>query len=83
MRYKLSVLFAICSAVLFGQSLSGNWYGTLDVMGQKLPLVLHLTDSMGTWQGTLDSPKQNAFGKVNYFQGAEPTNVPVKSLNGL
>jgi len=62
MRYKLLVLFGICSAVLFGQSLSGNWYGTLDVMGQKLPLVLHLTDSMGTWQGTLDSPKQNAFG---------------------
>ena len=62
MRYKLLVLFGICSAVLFGQSLSGNWYGTLDVMGQKLPLVLHLTDSVGTWQGTLDSTKQNAFG---------------------
>jgi len=62
MRYKLSVLFGICSAVLFGQSLSGNWYGTLDVMGQKLPLVLHLRDSAGIWKGTLDSPKQNAFG---------------------
>ena len=62
MRYKLLVLFGICSAVLFGQSLSGNWYGTLDVMGQKLPLVLHLTDSAGNWKGTLDSPKQNAFG---------------------
>lgn len=62
MRYKLSVLFAICSAVLFGQSLSGNWYGTLDVMGQKLPLVLHLADSAGIWKGTIDSPKQNANG---------------------
>ena len=62
MRYKLLVLFGICSAVLFGQSLSGNWYGTLDVMGQKLPLVLHLRDSAGIWKGTLDSPKQNAFG---------------------
>jgi pimeloyl-ACP methyl ester carboxylesterase len=62
MRYKLLVLFGICSAVLFGQSLSGNWYGTLDVMGQKLPLVLHLRDSAGIWKGTLDSPKQNALG---------------------
>jgi pimeloyl-ACP methyl ester carboxylesterase len=62
MRYKLFVLFGVCSAVLFGQSLSGNWYGTLDVMGQKLPLVLHLTDSARIWKGTLDSPKQNANG---------------------
>jgi pimeloyl-ACP methyl ester carboxylesterase len=62
MRYKLLVLFGICSVVLFGQSLSGNWYGTLDVMGQKLPLVLHLTDSAGIWKGRLDSPKQNAYG---------------------
>jgi pimeloyl-ACP methyl ester carboxylesterase len=62
MRYKLLVLFGICSAVLFGQSLSGNWYGTLDVMGQKLPLVLHLADSAGIWKGTIDSPKQNANG---------------------
>jgi pimeloyl-ACP methyl ester carboxylesterase len=60
MRYSLLVLFGICSAVLFGQSLSGNWYGTLDAMGQKLPLVLHLTDSAGIWKGTLDSPKQKA-----------------------
>ena len=60
MRYSLLVLFGVCSTVLFGQSLSGNWYGTLDAMGQKLPLVLHLTDSAGIWKGTLDSPKQKA-----------------------
>lgn len=60
MRYSLLVLFGICSAFLFGQSLSGNWYGTLDAMGQKLPLVLHLSDSAGNWKGTLDSPKQKA-----------------------
>ncbi len=60
MRYSLLVLFGICSAVLYGQSLSGNWYGTLDAMGQKLPLVLHLSDSAGIWKGTLDSPKQKA-----------------------
>jgi pimeloyl-ACP methyl ester carboxylesterase len=48
--------------MLFGQSLSGNWFGTLDAMGQKLPLVLHLRDSVGIWSGTLDSPKQQANG---------------------
>ncbi|MEY3049783.1 MAG: hypothetical protein RL365_1821 [Bacteroidota bacterium] len=62
MRYKLFALFAIFNAVFWGQSLSGNWYGTLDVMGQKLPLVIHLADSAEVWKGTLDSPKQNAFG---------------------
>ncbi|MCF8268439.1 MAG: alpha/beta fold hydrolase [Crocinitomicaceae bacterium] len=61
-RYSLLVLFGICNAVVFGQALSGNWYGTLDVMGQKLPLVLHLSDSAGIWKGTLDSPKQQANG---------------------
>jgi hypothetical protein len=60
MRYSLILVFGVCSAVLFGQSLSGNWYGTLDAMGQKLPLVLHLSDSAGIWKGTLDSPKQKA-----------------------
>ena len=60
MRYSLLVLFGICSAILYGQSLAGNWYGTLDAMGQKLPLVLHLSDSAGNWKGTLDSPKQKA-----------------------
>lgn len=61
-RYSLLVLFGICNAIVFGQSLSGNWYGTLDAMGQKLPLVLHLSDSAGVWSGTLDSPKQQANG---------------------
>jgi hypothetical protein len=61
-RYSLLVLFGICNSVVFGQALSGNWYGTLDVMGQKLPLVLHLSDSAGIWKGTLDSPKQQANG---------------------
>jgi hypothetical protein len=31
-------------------------------MCQKLPLVLHLTDSAGIWKGTLDSPKQQSNG---------------------
>ncbi|MFM7566823.1 MAG: alpha/beta hydrolase family protein, partial [Flavobacteriales bacterium] len=62
MRYRLLVLFGICGTMLFGQSLSGNWFGTLDAMGQKLPLVLHLRDSVGIWSGTLDSPKQQANG---------------------
>lgn len=62
MRYSFLVLCGFCSAVLFGQSLSGSWYGTLDAMGQKLPLVIHLSDSTGIWKGTLDSPKQKANG---------------------
>ena len=61
-RYNLLLLMGLCCSMLFGQSLSGNWYGTLDAMGQKLPLVLHLTDSAGIWRGTLDSPKQQANG---------------------
>ena len=69
MRISIIILQILYSAIAFSQSFQGDWYGTLDAMGQKLPLVLHLSDSSGQWKGTLDSPNQGAIGieitKVN------------------
>ncbi len=62
MKLLISTLFLCSSFYCSSQSFSGAWYANLDVMGQKLSLVLHLSDSNNVWRGTLDSPDQNAFG---------------------
>jgi len=73
-RYRLVVLCSIAAFTLVGQITPGDWYGTLDAMGQKLPLVIHLKDSAGSWTGTMDSPKQKAY-------GIEMTKVEVNGMN--
>jgi hypothetical protein len=62
MKFKFFYLSLVFNLWVHSQSFQGNWYGTLDAMGQKLPLVLHLSDSSGQWKGTLDSPNQGAVG---------------------
>ena len=62
MRFRLIIFFSLLGSSLLSQTFPGTWYATLDVMGEKLPLVIHLKDSSNSWRGTLDSPKQKAFG---------------------
>src|SRR5690606_8184870 len=65
MRKKLLLLtFALLSFYVKGQEadLSGTWSGSLDVMGQKLPLVFHFEQDGDGWKGTADSPAQGAKG---------------------
>jgi len=46
----------------FGQHITGNWEGNLDVQGTELPLIFHINrDSAGKYQATFDSPKQKAY----------------------
>jgi len=73
-RYRLVVLCSIAAFTLVGQIKPGDWYGTLDAMGQQLPLVIHLKDSADRWTGTMDSPKQKAY-------GIEMNKVEVKGMN--
>ena len=73
-RYRLVVLCSIAAFTLVGQITPGDWYGTLDAMGQQLPLVIHLQDSAGYWTGTMDSPKQKAY-------GIEMNKVEVNGMN--
>jgi pimeloyl-ACP methyl ester carboxylesterase len=62
MRFNFITFVLLWNSLAFSQSFVGDWYGTLDAMGQKLPLVVHLSDSSGQWKGTLDSPNQGAAG---------------------
>lgn len=43
-------------------NLKGSWKGSLEIMGQKLPLVFHFENGENGWTGTADSPTQGARG---------------------
>ena len=65
---KTLLLLALCwfSVDVYGQEndLAGTWRGSLDVMGQKLPLVFHFEQEGEGWKGTADSPAQGAKGML-------------------
>lgn len=62
-KISTTLLFLLLfSTTLIGQSITGDWYGTLDAMGTKLPLVLHVQENGGQFTGSFDSPSQNAYG---------------------
>ncbi len=46
---------------LAAQPIAGDWYGTLDAMGTKLALVIHIQQTGDQLSGSLDSPGQQAF----------------------
>ena len=60
----LLLTFTVLSLCVKAQDadLSGTWSGSLDVMGQKLPLVFHFEQDGEGWKGTADSPAQGAKG---------------------
>lgn len=56
------LIFLYLNSYAIAQDLSGSWKGTLEVMGQKLPLVFHFELEGEEWNGTMDSPNQGAVG---------------------
>src|SRR5688572_4268740 len=57
------VLTLIITGPAYAQAIDGDWHGTLDVGGEQLRLVLHLTpDRKGGFAGSLDSLDQGAKG---------------------
>ncbi len=43
------------------KSPAGDWEGSLSIQGIQLPLVVHLQEKGGAWEGSFDSPKQKAY----------------------
>ncbi|MFN2261373.1 MAG: alpha/beta hydrolase family protein [Psychroflexus sp.] len=60
---KAVLLFVItlCSVATFGQNITGDWNGLLDVQGMKLRLVFHIENTKQGLDATMDSPDQGAF----------------------
>ena len=61
MKPLLQLLLLLLCVPVFGQQITGDWNGLLNV-GQELPIVLHIEKTEGGYSGTLDSPAQKAFG---------------------
>ena len=58
----LGVAFlALPSGALAQDSMAGDWDIDVSVMGQEIPLVLHITSGEDGYEGTFDSPAQGGF----------------------
>jgi hypothetical protein len=58
----LSFLFvAVPSSVLAQDSMAGDWDVNVALMGQNIPLVLHITKGDEGYEGKFDSPAQGGF----------------------
>lgn len=81
---QLLLAFTAClfSVVSFGQEVTGDWNALLNVMGQELPLVFHISEKDGAYTATMDSPKQGAMGiEVNITTFKNDTlNIEVKNI---
>ncbi len=60
MKRILSLILLLLPFALWAQE--GTWSGRLDVGGQKLRVVFHLTQTSAGWQATMDSPDQGVRG---------------------
>lgn len=62
-RYSFTtLLFILFYTTLHAQNITGDWNGTLNIMGHKLRLVLHITTQNDSLTATMDSPDQGATG---------------------
>src|SRR5690554_3807357 len=60
----ITLVFASINLQAQETDLTGSWSGSLEVMGQKLPLLFHFEKSEDGWKGTSDSPSQGAKGML-------------------
>lgn len=57
-----SFFLLFCLNIIQAQDLQGSWQGSLNIMGARLRLVVHLAKSDSGWTATMDSPDQGAAG---------------------
>lgn len=62
MKNIFFLLSFLVSVIGYGQKITGDWNGVLDVQGTTLRLVFHISESNDSLLATLDSPDQNTFG---------------------
>ncbi|MCV9926107.1 alpha/beta hydrolase [Flavobacterium sp. LS1R49] len=59
-QFILSLLIGLISMTVFGQEITGQWNGVLNVQGTQLRLVFNITKSDTSFKSTMDSPDQGA-----------------------
>ena len=58
----LITLLLLFSVSVFSQEITGNWLGTLDIMGNKLRVGFNIEKTDTMYKTKMDSPDQGAFG---------------------
>lgn len=61
-KFSLLLLAMLSGTILFSQSVEGTWNGQLNIQGNALRIVVHLTPTDQGWTATMDSPDQGAEG---------------------
>lgn len=56
----LLIVFLLTALESFSQDITGDWYGTLQIMGTPLPLIFHIKGDSTGYTATMDSPDQQA-----------------------
>ena len=63
MKKTIMILAVVLASVsMFGQNISGKWYGSLNLHGKELKVVFHISNSKSGLKATMDSPDQKAYG---------------------
>ncbi len=69
MKNFLIIILFLFSTALYGQDITGSWYGAANIQGVKLRIVFHIEQVDGNYTATMDSPDQGVKG------------IPVTSVN--
>src|SRR6056297_4197946 len=58
----LLTLLLLSTGSVFAQTITGDWYGSLNVQGMNMKLVFHIVETDDVYSATFDSPEQGAYG---------------------
>jgi len=63
MKKEIMILvFVLTSLTIFGQNITGNWNGRLNLHGRELIIVFHISKAKTGLKSKMDSPVQKAYG---------------------
>jgi len=58
----LIISLVLCWGMLQAQRVNGTWVGNLDLNGNVIEVIFHVTETANGFVTTMDYPAQNAFG---------------------
>ena len=76
--FSFFVILTLIVSPSIAQTITGDWFGKLDIPGNALRINFHITENNGTYKTTMDSPDQNAFGIPTDYTAYENNELIVK-----
>ena len=75
-------LLLLSSGSVIAQSITGDWYGSLNVQGMNMKLVFHILATDDGYSATFDSPSQGAAG-IPFTSAIRSENTITLSANNI